>query len=70
MGIRRVSGGDPLQISHDLIEWQGSLEGLDGLLLLLFLTFLYYVYLYTQIPLPINTLKGSAIYCIFPICIT
>ena len=39
MGIRQVSGADPLQISHDLIEWRGRLEGLDGLLLLLFLMF-------------------------------
>ena len=40
MGSRRVSGTDSLQISHDLIEWRGRLDGLDGLLLLLFLMFL------------------------------
>ena len=28
------------QISHDLIEWRGRLEGLDDLLMLLFLMFL------------------------------
>ena len=40
MGRGREGGTEPRQISHDLIEWRGRLEGPDGLLLLLFLMFL------------------------------
>ena len=36
----REGGAEPRQISRDLIEWRGRLEGPDGLLLLLFLMFL------------------------------
>ena len=40
VGRKRESGTDPIEMSHDLIELRGRLEGRAGLFLLLFLTFL------------------------------